>query len=363
MADQKDRNKKNQTTEENLPEGLDMIDLEGETEAEAEPLRHFNVFHLIFLALFVLIVGGIVIRIRQTGSFVDLRSVITGEEEEVAADTFDNIMPLLDANGYLVKQEVDTILLFGNSPFADDRDSEDGLANLIAKKTGARVINCAVTGSYQAATEERVYPKENSMDAFIPYWIIMNALDGTTAQFPAEVEEALGDAAPPDGQLAYDNLMSVDLNEVDVCVIFYDLTDYFLDRPIHYDNDFQNPTSYVGSLGDTVVLLRVYYPNIRFIVMGPTYAYYVEEDGSYSDAELRSNSYGKPSDYALWEYSVSADRLGVSYVDNYFHSINCNNASEYLTDNIHINQKGRELLADRLVYFINYYRDGIPQED
>jgi hypothetical protein len=353
--DEKYRKQKNEIpSEEAAPDYLEMIDLDAKEDMEEqEEGFSFNVFHLIFLGLLVLIVLLLVKQFGKLGTFVDIRSV--GTVDEVEEENFDNIMPLLDEQGYLVHQDVDTILLFGNDPFADDRGSSSSLPALIEQKTGAKVINCAISGSYQSAEELLFDPVNHPKDAYIPYWMIVNTMDGSTNDFPEEAAATLGDAASPDARIAYDNLLAADLDDVDVCILFYDESDYFADRPIHYDNDYQDLTAFVGSMGATVTILRVYHPQIRFIVVSPTYAYYPEPDGSFSDAELRSNSYGKPSDYALWEYSVCADRLGVSFLDAYFNLVNCNNASDYLTDHIHLNQQGREIIAERIKYFIDYY--------
>ncbi len=69
-------------------------------------------------------------------------------------DNYDTILPLMDAdNNPVYKQygEGDTILFFGNAPFADDRDSADNLVNMIQEMTGITAYNCSISGSYLAA--------------------------------------------------------------------------------------------------------------------------------------------------------------------------------------------------------------------
>ena len=44
---------------------------------------------------------------------------------------------------------------------------------------------------------------------------------------------------------------------------------------------------------------------------------------------------------------------GCSVVDNYYGTINEGNYKEYMIDHKHYNDKGREILADRIAYIIN----------
>ena len=50
-------------------------------------------------------------------------------------------------------------------------------------------------------------------------------------------------------------------------------------------------------------------------------------------------------------------------MDNLYGSITEDNADEYLVDNLHLNVKGRKLIAKRFEYFLNYYsKDYASQE-
>ena len=47
--------------------------------------------------------------------------------------------------------------------------------------------------------------------------------------------------------------------------------------------------------------------------------------------------------------------IGISYVDNFYGTVNVNNASDYLIDNLHLNMDGRQKVAERFVYALQYY--------
>ena len=54
------------------------------------------------------------------------------------------------------------------------------------------------------------------------------------------------------------------------------------------------------------------------------------------------------------EWNTCASR-SVTFVDNLYGTITEDNAKQYLTDYIHLNQKGREKIAERFLYALNYY--------
>jgi hypothetical protein len=295
----------------------------------------------------------VVARFRNWGTKVDLKEV-DDLETEIQGDSYDHIMPLTDENGYLVKQDVKRILVFGNSYFAEDRDSDQGMAALLAAGTGAEVINCAIADSTASAVSTEFDANLEPMDAFNPFWLVMDLYSGITYHYKDEAGDVLG-YLPDGAEYAYDTLKDLDMSTVDVVVFMYDMTDYFLDRRYVDGDNHHNMTTYCGNIKACVDLIHETYPNVRIIVMSPTYAYYVNENGDYEDAELHRNSWGPASDYFLFLATLVSNESNASFVDNYFSSINVDNASYYLKDNMHVNQAGRQLLVDRLIYAINYY--------
>ena len=48
-------------------------------------------------------------------------------------------------------------------------------------------------------------------------------------------------------------------------------------------------------------------------------------------------------------------QMQITFVDNIYGTFNENNASDYLSDNLHLNAEGRRKVAEHLVEAINYY--------
>jgi lysophospholipase L1-like esterase len=44
-------------------------------------------------------------------------------------------------------------------------------------------------------------------------------------------------------------------------------------------------------------------------------------------------------------------------VDNLYGTITEDNADKYLIDNLHLNVEGRKLVADRLIYALDYFKE------
>ena len=51
----------------------------------------------------------------------------------------------------------------------------------------------------------------------------------------------------------------------------------------------------------------------------------------------------------------AAAYTGVTYVDNFYGTVNVTNCQDYLIDNVHLNKDGKQKLAERFVYALQYY--------
>ncbi len=318
--------------------------------------KHFHIWMIVIPIL--IIIALIVFAYFRIKGFLNPVTIDTEIEEsaiEAYEDNYDVIMPLMKKEGYIVKQDIKKILLFGNDPFAEDRDSEDGMAAMIAEATGAEVINCSISGTYASQTIVGE-PLENPMDVYTPYYLCTLACFPDT--FSEVVDEGgvlLGDAKPADADEVVETLKNIDLTQIDMVVFFYDLTDYYLDHPTYITEISKAEDTFSGNMYLAVNMLSVRYPNIRIICMSPYYNSFTDDEGNPISAELVKNSYGTPGDYVLSEGGGVQIYTATSFIDNYFGSITQDNYENYLRDSKHLNQAGRELLVQRLYKAIHYY--------
>ncbi|MBP3205759.1 MAG: SGNH/GDSL hydrolase family protein [Lachnospiraceae bacterium] len=319
--------------------------------------KRFINMHTLLLLAFLLMIGGIVYRFFHWGIRVDPDNIIT-ENRQDEPDTFDLFLPLMDKDGSDLStgKKTETIVCFGNSPFADDRDSKDNLANMIAEQTGATVYNCSITGSFLAAGNYTIEPWVYPLDSYNFYWLTQVAVKGEAYTRCGDAERILGDATPPEAREVYDTLWNLDFKDVDAIVIMYDASDYLDGHAMYDDNNSTNIECFTGNLEAGIELLQNTYPWVRIIVMSPTYAYAVDERGKYVSSDLYTYGWDILSTYVIKEAESCFNR-SVSFVDNFYGTINEDHADKYLVDNLHLNKAGRKLVAERCVQALTYYDD------
>lgn len=119
----------------------------------------------------------------------------------------------------------------------------------------------------------------------------------------------------------------------------------------HCINDYavQIPPETVGKvLKESIELLQGKYPQLRIVVSSPTYCYIVKnEERLYCDTtEL--------GEYVLeeyiWQEQQVCEDTGVIFVDNYHQDVITRETMDaYYLDGLHLNEAGRQFLADNIV--------------
>lgn len=343
------------------------VDLDSDTDFEDSPdfreepprKKGFRInIHMVLLAVVLVVICTAFFRFRNWGDFIsqdEIRENIEGTYE----DQLDLIVPLTDENGQVIPLNTSdglSIVFFGNSPFADDRDSEDNLTNIIAEMTGATVYNCSIGTSYLAAEWPFFSAADRPMDAYTLYWLSLLAGNAGNDSMFEEAADALGNNLPEDAQLAVDTLCSIDFDTVDVIAIMYDAYDYLAGHPMYSDENTTDITQFTGNLEAGIEYLQNVYPHIRIIVMSPTYAFSneLDENGDYISSDIIRYGRDVLSTYVIKEYASCGSRQ-VTFIDNLYGTITEDNAKEYLIDNLHLNAEGRRKVAERFVYALNYY--------
>lgn len=329
-------------------------EISSETYYEEEKPRFRINMHYILLLVVLLFIGGITYKFLNWGERVDLAEIFK-DGQGTYEDTLDEILPLIGGTEEgPVDDGITTIVAFGNAPFADDRGSKDNLASLIADMTGSTVYNCSVGGSYLAALSPQMDTENYPMDVFNFYWLCTLAVGGPIDNVYKEARTVLGDDYPPEGDEVYQLIKSIDFNKVDVITIMYDASDYLAGHEMYSDQNATDIQQFTGNLEAGIELLQSAYPNIRIIVMSPTYAFAVNEDGEYVSSDIQTYGQDVLSTYVIKQYASSATR-SVSFLDHLYGTITQDNAKEYLTDNLHLNVAGRKKVAERFEYALNYY--------
>lgn len=314
--------------------------------------------HVLFLLGVVVIILFIFYRFANWGKVIDLKEFFEHNEVEIQEDTLDTILPLTDEDGKkIATKNPPSILFFGNNPFDDERDSDTGIVNLVKKQTGATVYNLAVPNSYLASYGPSYYGEDRPMDPFCLYWMLVYLTYKDSVYDYHQLPELLGEQYPQGFDETLSLLDTIDMNSIDVIAIMYDGTDYLMGRPAYNDSNYTDVTTFNGNLEGSIELIQQFYPHIRIIVMSPTYAYALDENGEYVSSDLKAYCENFVLASFVTREGFSATSHGVTFVDNLYGSVTEDNASQYLSDYIHLNEKGRQLIADRFIYALNYFNN------
>lgn len=270
------------------------------------------------------------------------------DPSEFDTETMDMIIPM---DGSLLEDHEDdgelTILCLGNNPFSDER-GENGLAARIADKTDAKVYNCAFPDS-SVACKYSAYNPSYTRDHFNLYYVV-SFLE--QKQFTA-IESIAKDEPDPKYLEAVEELKTVDMSKVDVVLIMYDSTDYNIGTPSDNPNNPDDILAFTGGLKASLDKIKANWPYIRIFVMSPTYAQYKDENGDLHDGNTYDLGNGDIAHYVQKELDAVAASGGVSFIDNYIGTINQDNYEEFMIDEMHYNDAGREELAERIADVIN----------
>lgn len=248
-----------------------------------------------------------------------------------------------DDLGEHTPNETKKILCFGNSPFADDRDSKNNLCNLIAKETNAEVVNVSIPNSYLACLST-VNTMDVPTDYYTFYWLSIFASLKDSNVYKNYNQDCRGTSEIGDEIVDY--LYKLDMDTVDTIVLMYDAYDFLEKMPKENEENSSDTQTFCGNMVAGIELLQKTYPHIQIFVLSPTYAYVIDENGDYISSDIEKVNGDSLANYAITQLNI-CQILEVSFMDNIYGTVNSDNADEYLKDNVHLNVKGRKLVAEK----------------
>ncbi len=301
--------------------------------------------HLVIVGVIAAVIIFAVVRLMiwNKGKTIDTSDVDASKFEVEMLDQIFTL-PADKLEGH-EKDDVETILVFGNDAVTYDA-SNTGVCGQIAEKVGADVINAGFPET-TIALKNAQYDDSYKMDRFSFYNTAMSVASGDFSQM-AETASQMDD---PTYTKAVESLASLDFDKVDTIVIYYDASDYVGLRPGMNPNDPVDPMTYMGALDAGVKAIQQKYPFIRIVCMSFTFCYAYDSDGTLKNGDMVDFGNGKLTTYLQHMIDACGD-TGVSFIDNYYGTIDEGNSSEYLLDNIHVNQACNEHIASHFAEVI-----------
>ncbi len=301
--------------------------------------------HIVIPILIVLAIAGTAFFIAKWAKGVD-----SEYDRDLVEDGYD--IEVLDRVYYMYPEnladhtpnETKKVLCFGNAPFSDDRDSNNNLCTLIAKETGADIVNLSIPDSYlsMGSPEGNI---SDPLDYYTFYWLMCFASLEDKEQL-IQGYNNLGRGTSEIGDYVVDYLCNIDLNTVDSIVLMYDASDYLIGRIKETPENVSNPRTFCGNMFAGIELIESLYPHIQIIIMSPTYAYAIDENGEYISSDIIKVEGESLSSYAITQLNL-CQVAEVTFIDNIYGTVHADNADMYLTDNVHLNPEGRKLVATR----------------
>ncbi len=233
------------------------------------------------------------------------------------------------------------ILCLGNETFADD-ETDTGLAAQIAKLSGANVTQAAFPNSQIACLKRKYDPSEKYRDDIFNFFYVANSMNLGDYSAMETIASFHGD----DDRYAkaIETLKNTDFDKLDMIVVFYDAADYINGSSMQNEQDGNDLTTYTNAMSNAYKLIQDKYPWIRIVFLSP---YYINADNQ--DSRTKDIGNGTLVNYFQWAKDTCASS-SVSFLDNYYGSVNEMNYKDMTTDGFHLNEDGRAKIADHFVY-------------
>lgn len=293
----------------------------------------------------IILIVSVVKLVKWNQGSEDAGEVITDENFDTEPEDYVTAMTSVQ----LASKTDDGVcdIVFLGDDLLSQYTGKDGLPGLTESMVeNSKTYNIGFDDMHMSASSS-TWSEENASDSFSLYWVAKSI-----ALKDFNLLNNYADQVNPDFTKTVKELESIDFSTVDVLAITYGVHDYLDGRLITDVADPNSISAYSGALKSSIEAIQEAYPHIRIIVMSPTFCR-VEQDGSVVNCDVTNTGYGMLADYMVAAKSIAVE-LNVSYLDNYYGvKINAETYKDYLEDNIHPNEAGRKLIAERLADVIN----------
>ena len=244
------------------------------------------------------------------------------------------------------KNGIDIVVL-GDSIPGQVRDATS-IPVLLEELTGKSVFNGALGGTCMSRTGISDYG-----DAVTDSLSVVSLAQAIVTQDFGEQQPIRSRESAKDYfEVTIDSLCTVDFDRVGILLIESSVNDYHAGTTIYPGQDAYDPYTYVGALRSVIRSIRETYPNVRIILVTPTYTWYREKNLTCEQYNLGG---GVLEQYVEAEEAV-AKEMGVEWIDLYhdfYPHENWEDWELYTIDGLHPNEAGRALIAGKIADYLN----------
>lgn len=238
------------------------------------------------------------------------------------------------------------VVVFGDSVYGNIRD-ESSIPSQIGALLDKTVYNAAFGGTC-ASRQDREGRLDYSEDS-----LSLAALTKAVYADDFGVQQTI---RPSQNATYYfvssiDGLESIDFSMVETVIIGHGLNDYYIGAALDNEEDSMDEGAFAGALRKSVDALKKVNPDMRVILVTPTYSWLLEENLTCEEFNAGG---GLLEEYVEKEIEVAAE-LGVEVIDLYhdfYPHENWEDWETYTLDGFHPNEAGRILIAERIAEYL-----------
>lgn len=238
------------------------------------------------------------------------------------------------------------IVVLGDSIPGQVRDATS-MPVLLEELTGKSVFNGALGGTCMSRTGGSDYA-----DAVTDSLSVVSLSQAIVTQDFGEQQPIRSRESAKDYfDVTIDSLCTVDFEQVEILLIESGVNDYHAGTTIYPGQNAYDPYTYVGALRSVIRSIRETYPNVRIILVTPTYTWYREKNLTCEEYNLGG---GVLEQYVEAEEAV-AKEMGVEWIDLYhdfYPHENWEDWELYTKDGLHPNEAGRALIAGQIADYL-----------
>ena len=241
------------------------------------------------------------------------------------------------------------IVVLGDSILGDCRD-ETSVPSLLAEYLGEPIFNGTLGGTTMGR-QDREIRLANTKDC-----LSLQALAQSIAADDFGVQQTVRSRENATEYFAgtIDALEKIDFDSVDILLIEHGINDYHSGVPIENKEEPFDAYSFTGALRSAVTTLQRTYPELRIILVTPTYSWYPANEIPGLTCEEYDLGGGLLEEYVNAEIR-EAQSMGVEVLDlyhDYYPHDQWSEWSLYTKDGVHPNEAGRRLLAETLYEYL-----------
>lgn len=234
------------------------------------------------------------------------------------------------------------IVIFGDSLFGETRD-ETAIPAQLQALTQKSVYNAAMGGTSAARTEtdRRLDYGKGSLSLVGLTRAVM------TGDFGPQQASRIRESATEYFPEVVDGLEQVDFSQVEIVLIQHGLNDYHAGVPIDNPENPYDEYSYLGALRKAVLALRRKNPELRIVLVTPTYTWYPAREMTCEEMDMGG---GVLADY-VEAMQEAAKELELELIDVYQDFLSHDHFRDwerYTKDGVHPNAEVRGRLAEEI---------------